>query len=69
MMFVIRQLQELARKKRISLYVCFIDLTKAYDSVDRTLLWTYSLELYDQPSAPLELKIRMMNAEVIETML
>ena len=40
MMFVIRQLQELARKKRIPLYVCFIDLTKAYDSVDRTLLWT-----------------------------
>ena len=38
MMFVIRRLQELARKKRISLYVCFIDLTKAYDSVDRTLL-------------------------------
>ena len=40
MMFVIRRLQELARKKRISLYVCFIDLTKAYDSMDRTLLWT-----------------------------
>ena len=39
-MFVIRRLQELARKKRIPLYVCFIDLTKAYDSVDRTLLWT-----------------------------
>ena len=40
MMFVIRRLQELARKKRIPLYVCFIDLTKAYGSVDRTLLWT-----------------------------
>ena len=40
MMFVIRRLQELARKKRIPLYVSFIDLTKAYDSVDRTLLWT-----------------------------
>ena len=40
MMFVIRRLQELARKKQIPLYVCFIKLTKAYDSVDRTLLWT-----------------------------
>ena len=41
MMFVIRRLQELARKKRRPLYVCFIDLlTKAYNSVDRTLLWT-----------------------------
>ena len=40
MMFVVRRLQELAREKRIPLYVCFIDLTKAYDSVDRTLLWT-----------------------------
>ena len=39
-MFVIRWLQELARKKQIPLYVCFIDLTKAYDSVDRSLLWT-----------------------------
>ena len=38
MIIVIRRLQELARKKRIPLYVCFIDLTKAYDSVDRTLL-------------------------------
>ena len=40
MMFVIRRLQELAWKKRIPLYVCFIDPTKAYDFVDRTLLWT-----------------------------
>ena len=40
MMFVIRRLQEFARKKQMPLYVCFIDLTKAHDSVDRTLLWT-----------------------------
>ena len=39
-MFMICRLQELARKKRIPLYVCFIDLTKAHDSVDRTLHWT-----------------------------
>ena len=40
MMFVIRRLQGLARKKRTPLYVRFIDLTKAYDSVDQTPLWT-----------------------------
>ena len=40
MMFVIRRLQELARKRRIPLDVCFIDLSKAYDSIDRTLVWT-----------------------------
>ena len=39
-MFVIRPLQELAWKKLVPLYVCFIDLTKAYDSVDGTFLWT-----------------------------
>ena len=29
----------------------------------------YTPELYDRPSAPLELKIRMLRAEVLETML
>ena len=29
----------------------------------------YTLELYDRPSAPLELKIQMLGAEVLETML
>ena len=28
----------------------------------------YTLELYDRPSAPLELKIRMLRAEILETM-
>ena len=48
MMFVIRRLQELAWKKRMPLYACFIDLTKAYDSVDRTPLWTV-LARFDMP--------------------
>ena len=39
MMFVVRRLQELARKKDTPLYLCFIDDTKAYDAVNRTLLW------------------------------
>ena len=39
-MFVIRGLQKLAQKKQILFQVCFIDLIKTYDSVDRTLLWT-----------------------------
>ena len=39
-MFVIRWLQELARTKQVQLYVCFIDLIKVYDSVDRTIFWT-----------------------------
>ena len=39
MLFVVRRLQELARRQRIPLYMCFVDLQKAYDSVDRELLW------------------------------
>ena len=39
MFYMIRWIQELAWKTRIPLYVCFISLTKAYNSVDRTLLW------------------------------
>ena len=39
MMFVVRRLQELGRASNTSLEICFIDLSKAYDSVDRVLLW------------------------------
>ena len=38
-MFAVRRLQELGRKARAPLFLCFIDLQKAYDSVDLTLLW------------------------------
>ena len=39
MMFVVRRLQEVGRKAEVSLHMCFVDLQKAYDTVDRTLLW------------------------------
>ena len=39
MLFVVRRLQELGRQRKIPLYMCFVDLQKAYDSVDRELLW------------------------------
>ena len=38
-LFVVRRLQEIGRKVGVSLFACFIDLQKAYDTIDRTLLW------------------------------
>ena len=39
MMFAVRRLQELGTKARVPLFMRFIDLQKAHDSFDRTLLW------------------------------
>ena len=39
MLFVIQRLHELARKKGTAVFACLVDLTKAYDSVGRELLW------------------------------
>ena len=36
-MFAVRRLQELGRKARVPPFLCFIDVQKAYNSVDRTL--------------------------------
>ena len=39
MMFDVRRLQEVGRKRGVSLFMCFIDLQKTYDTGDRTFLW------------------------------
>ena len=40
MMFVVRRLQEIGWKAGgMSIFVCFIDIQKAYDTVDHILLW------------------------------
>ena len=38
-MFVVRRQQEIGRKAGVSLFTCFVDLQKAYDTVDFTILW------------------------------
>ena len=39
MMFVVRRLQEVGQKAGVPLFLCFIDIQKAYDFVDWNLLW------------------------------
>ena len=39
MLFVVHRLQELGQARKIPLYMCFINLHRAYNSVDRELLW------------------------------
>ena len=38
-MLVVRRLQEVEWTSYTSLEICFIDLSKVYDSVDRVLIW------------------------------
>ena len=39
MIFAMRQIQEKCREQNQDLYMVFIDLTKVFDSVNRTELW------------------------------
>ena len=48
MLFVVRRLQDLGRQRKIPLYMCFVDLQKAYASADRELLW----EVLDRAGVP-----------------
>ena len=45
MIFSARQLQEKCIEQKLDLYQCFIDLTKAFDTVNRELLWKILLKL------------------------
>lgn len=40
MIFSLRQLQEKSREQNKDLFIAFIDLTKAFDTVNRSLLWS-----------------------------
>ena len=44
--FTLNQIGEKARKKKRRVYVCFRDLEKAYDRVNREVLWQV-LRMYD----------------------
>ena len=39
MIFVARMLQEFGREKNTPIFMCFIDLMKAYDTINRRMLW------------------------------
>lgn len=39
MIFTAKLLQQSCREKQVALYMAFLDITKAYDSVDRQTLW------------------------------
>ena len=41
MIFCARQIQEKSREQHKDLYMVFIDLTKAFDSINRTGLWSH----------------------------
>jgi len=45
MIFTARQLQEKCREQQRELYAVFVDLTKAFDSVDRNALWEILLKI------------------------
>ena len=45
LIFVIRQLFEKVKEKNTTLYATFVDFRKAFDSVDRGLLWLVLLKM------------------------
>lgn len=58
MVFILRQLQEKCREQNKGLYVTFVDLTKAFDTVSRTGLWLI-LERLGCPTKFLQMVIQL----------
>lgn len=54
MVFVLRQLLEKSREQHKDLYVAFIDLSKASDTINRELLWK-NLSRVGVPPKPLSI--------------
>ena len=50
MIFVARQLQEKCREQHQDLYMAFVDLTRAFDTVNRDLLWNILLKFSFPPT-------------------
>ena len=73
MLFVVRRLQELGGQRKLPLYMCFVDLRKAYDSVDRELLWkvlaragvpSVMIDVIRQFHGGMRVNVRMDNGEL-----
>ena len=65
--FVARQLQEKCRGQHQDLYVAFVDLTKAFDTVNRDLLWNIICKFGYPPTfiAILQVFLTGMCAQVV----
>ena len=61
-LFTLRILTEKAREYHRPLYICFIDLRKAYDSVNRDLLWLLLDRCYNLPPKLLSI-LRALHAD------
>ena len=63
MIFTIRQLQEKCREQLQPLYIAFIDLTKAFDSVSRELLRD-ACSIYECPEKYIRI-LRLLHDDVL----
>ena len=72
--FILRQLQEKALEQQESIYMAFTDLTKAFDSVDRSLLWKimtstgYTTDICERVTEPSFKQLCMQGYAIMENL-